>query len=98
MNRLTRVAGIVVSLQFALHADRRGWERDQRLEGRAGIALTITAVAEAAECRFASHSVADPPTQTATGDVSHYGFPSCLASPATMTICRCELRVGNASW
>jgi hypothetical protein len=33
MNWLTRVAGIVVCLQFALYADRRGWERYYRLKG-----------------------------------------------------------------
>src|SRR5215467_15690181 len=45
-------------------------------------------MAEAAECRFASHGVADPPTQTATGDISHYVLPP-LDWRHPQTICRC---------
>jgi hypothetical protein len=47
MKRLTRVAGIVIGLQFTLQADSLSRKRRERLESRACIALTTTAVAQA---------------------------------------------------
>src|ERR1019366_7394496 len=67
MNDLARAASHVKGFQVASQANRLGWEGHERLEGRAGMPLTVTAVAEPAACWLTAglfawgHSTPGPP-------------------------------------
>jgi hypothetical protein len=66
MDGLPRITSIMERFELASYANGIGRKRNDCFKCRAGVSLTATAMAQAAEHRFACHGIADLSAQAST--------------------------------